>query len=163
MPRETEVALFREGLPEPPGGVLTGGTASRDELVRRFVHALERRDTAGVRALVLTRAEFAYLYYPTNPEAQPPYDLSPALMWFMLDGNSRKGIERAFDRRGGSPLEYVGYSCEAAPSRQGANTVWAPCVVRRLQSPGDTVSERLFGPIVDRDGRFKFVSYANKL
>ena len=84
-------------------------------------------------------------------------------MWFMLDGNSRKGIVRAFDERGGRPLRYVGYACEGAPSRQGANTVWGPCVVRRLQSPGDTVSERLFGPIVERGGRFKFVSYANKL
>jgi hypothetical protein len=36
-------------------------------------------------------------------------------------------------------------------------------VVRRLPSPGDSVSERLFGPIVERGGRFKFVSYANKL
>jgi hypothetical protein len=32
-----------------------------------------------------------------------------------------------------------------------------------MQAPGDTVDERLFGPIVERHGRFKFVSFANKL
>jgi hypothetical protein len=35
--------------------------------------------------------------------------------------------------------------------------------VRRVQAPGDTVRERLFGPILERGGRFKFVSYANRL
>jgi hypothetical protein len=161
--REEELALFREGLLDPPGGAFRGGAASRDELVRRFVGALEHRDTAALRELLLTRAEFAYLYYPTNPEARPPYDLSPGLMWFLLDGNSRKGFARALDERGGRPLRYVGYACEGGPGRQAANTVWASCVVRRLQAPGDTVAERLFGPIVERGGRFKFVSYANKL
>lgn len=161
MSRDEELALFRKGLVEPAG--FTGGAASRDELVRRYVRALERRDTAAFRDLVLARAEFAYLYYPTNPEARPPYDLSPGLMWFLLDGNGRKGIVRALDERGGRPLGYVGYACNRTPSHQGANTVWAPCVVRRLQAPGDTVGERLFGPIVERGGRFKFVSYANKL
>ncbi len=161
MSRDEELALFRKGLPEPTR--FTGGAASREELVRRYIRALERRDTAAFRDLVLTRAEFAYLYYPTNPEARPPYDLSPGLMWFLLDGNNRKGIVRALDERGGRPLQYVGYRCDGTPSHQGANTVWARCVVRRLQAPGDTVAERLFGPIVEREGRFKFVSYANKL
>jgi hypothetical protein len=36
-------------------------------------------------------------------------------------------------------------------------------VVRRIEPRGDTVSVRLFGLLIERDGRWKFLSYANKL
>ena len=160
-PRAEQLARFREGLIEPTE--LTGGAASRDALVQRYVRALERADTAGLAALAITRAEFAFLYYPTSPEALPPYDLSPGLMWFMLEQNSRKGLLHALEERGGRPLGYVGYRCDAAPSRQGANTVWGPCLVRRRQAGGDVIDERLFALMLERNSRFKFVSLANKL
>ena len=47
--------------------------------------------------------------------------------------------------------------------REGENTVYGPCVVRWRGKAGDTVAVRLFGQIVERGGRFKFLSYANKL
>jgi hypothetical protein len=103
------------------------------------------------------------VYYPTNPQGLPPYDLNPDLMWFMLSSGSEKGITRALGELGGQRLGYAGYACDSAPSRQGSNTVSGPCVVRFHPNRGDTASERLFGLIVERDGRYKFVSYANKL
>jgi len=158
--RETELARFRDGLGEP--AALASGAASRDALVRAFVRALESRDTSALAALLLTRAEFAYLYYPTNPEAQPPYNLSPGLMWFMLEGHSRRGLTQALEHRSGQPLRYAGYSC-AASQRQGENTVWTGCTVRRHQAGAAVIDEMLFGPIIERGGQYKFVSYANKL
>ena len=160
VPRDVELARFRAGLTEP--AALTGGAPSREALVRRFMTALEHRDTSTLGGLLLTRAEFAYLYYPTNPEAKPPYDLSPGLMWFMMDGRSRQGLAHALEDRGGQALHYLGHSCTSR-SLQGENTVWAGCVVRRRQGTRDVVTELLFGPIVQRDGRYKFVSYSNKL
>lgn len=161
VPRQASLARFRQGLTNPHR--LEGGASSRDELVRSYVYALERRDTTALLGLVITRAEFAYLYYETSPQASPPYDLAPGLFWFILQQHSRKGLLRALEDRGGRPLGYLGYRCEEAPSRHGGNAVWGPCLVRRAQAVGDTVKERLFGPIVERDGRFKFLSYANKL
>ncbi len=128
-----------------------------------FVRALERGDSAALAVLALDRAEFAWLYYPTSREALPPYDLDPGLMWFLLEGRSRQGLAHLLEERGGRPLRYLGHTCEEAPRQEGANTVWAPCVVARLQAPGDTVVERLFGAIVERRGTSKFVSYANSL
>ncbi|MBI2402986.1 MAG: hypothetical protein HYV20_09705 [Gemmatimonadetes bacterium] len=161
VPREVSLARFREGLADP--GRLEGGAKSRDELLRRYVEALERRDTMVLVGMTITRAEFAYLYYRTGPEARPPYDLDPGLFWFMLQQNSRKGLLRALDDRGGRPLGYLGYTCDDEPSQHRSNTVWGPCLVRRVPAPGDTVVGRLFGPIVEREGRFKFLSYGNKL
>ena len=147
----------------PAVAELQGGATSRDELVQRFVVALERRDTAELRAMALDRSEFAYLYYPTTPQSRPPYDLSPDLMWFMLVEHGSKGIRHALEERGGQQLGFAGHHCEGNPSREGLNTIWGPCVVQRLGARGDTISERLFGLIIERRGRFKFVNYANQL
>jgi hypothetical protein len=161
VPIDTALARFRQGLLEP--AELASGAGGLDELIGTFVKRLEASDTAGLAALALTRAEFAYLYYPTVPEARPPYDLSPGLLWFLIEGNSARGLRTALAERGGKPLGYVGPRCRGNPRRDGDNTVWPLCIVRRLQAPGDTVEERLFGPIVERHGRFKFVTFANKL
>jgi hypothetical protein len=160
LPREEALARFREGLPEVPE--LAGGAPSRDALVRRFADALERADTAALRALLMSRGEFAWLYYPTNPQALPPYGLSPGLMWDMLSLGSGRGLRRALSAHGGRPLRYQGYACDSAVSRQGPNTVSGPCLLA-LGSGRDSVAMRLFGLIVERAGRYKFVSYANKL
>jgi hypothetical protein len=161
VPIDTALARFRQGLEAPAG--LASGAGSLDELIGTFVKRLEARDTAGLTALALTRAEFAYLYYPTVPEARPPYELSPGLLWFMIEGNSARGLATALAERGGTALGYVGHRCPGRPREDGENTVWPLCIIRRLQAPGDTVEERLFGPILERGGQFKFVTFANKL
>ena len=161
VPRDTAIARFQRSLPRVTA--FEGGAPSQDRLVRRFAAALEKRDTAGLRALALDRSEFGWLYYPTNPEGLPPYSLTPQLMWFLVEGRTEQGLQRLLGQRAGHRLGYLGYRCEGEPSQQGENTVWGPCVVLRRTEQGDTTSERLFGLIVARGGQYKFVSYANKL
>jgi hypothetical protein len=161
IPRDSAIARFQRDLPAVTS--FEGGARSRDQLVHRFVTALEARDTTVLRSHLLTKPEFGWLYYPTNPEGLPPYSLTPQLMWFTLEGNSQKGFQKLLQRRASQPLRVIGHRCEGEPSRQGDNTVWGPCLVLRRVAGGDTLSERLFGQIVERGGRYKFVSYSNKL
>jgi hypothetical protein len=161
IPRAEALRRFRPGIPQVDS--LSGGATSRDALVRGYIRAIERRDTVVLRRLLLTRDEFGYLYYPTNPQGLPPYDLSPDLMWFMLSTSSAKGLTRALAEVGGQRLGYTGYVCDSMPSRQGANTVWGPCTVQLHPKGRGATIQRLFGLIVERGGRYKFVSYANKL
>jgi hypothetical protein len=142
---------------------LTGGETSRDSLVAGFVRALETRDTATLQRLSMTVEEFAYLYYPTNPQSLPPYDLRPALMWQILRLDHERGLGRLLADRSGYPLNMMGYSCDSVVSRQGENRITGPCLIHRRGSGGAELTERLFGLIIDRRGRFKFVSYANSL
>ncbi len=160
VPREEALRRFQASA--HPADTLAGGARSRDALVRSFVRALETRDTARLGRLALDRDEFAYLYYPTAPQGLPPYELPPDLFWFTLQQGSDKGLRRALESRSGRPLDYVGYRCDSIPSHEGSNVVWGPCSVR-YRSGGRTREERLFGLIIEREGRFKFVSYANKL
>jgi hypothetical protein len=159
--RSEALRAFREGL--APTDSLVGGATSAAALMKAFVRALERNDTVSLERLALSRQEFAWIYYPTNPQAASPYDLSPSLYWFLLEGRSRKGLGHLIAERGGQPLRYAGVRCDTTVSREGENTVTGPCAVLLLQQGGDTIAERLFGLVIERRKRWKFVSYANKL
>ncbi len=161
IPRDEALRRFRIGLDSI--AELSEGAASRDELIDRFAAAVRTSDTAEFRRLTLTRQEFAWIYYPTTPQGLPPYDLAPGLMWFMLETRGRTGLAKLLQERGGQPLEVTRTECDPDPSREGENVIWGPCQIVRRQARGDEVSERLFGPIIERRGRFKFVNYGNKL
>jgi hypothetical protein len=162
FPIEEELRRFRATLAEHPDR-LADTEPTRDALVSRFVAALENTDTAEFRRMALTRPEFAYLYYPTTQFAAPPYELSPALVWYRLESYSSRGLVRALDRFGGRPLHVSGHACEATPLVQGENRIWHGCVLQARDAAGREVSLSLFGPILEREGRFKLLSYANGL
>lgn len=155
---EEGLRRFREGLPVV--SELTAGDRSREALVRRFVRALERSDTNDLRAMAITRSEFAYLYYPASQHTRPPTAQVAGLVWFFNIQSSQKGLTRAMRRYGGKPLLYGGHTCAAAPIREGPNTFWSACNLRIAAAPniGDV---SLFGTIIEREGRFKFLTYAN--
>lgn len=157
-------ALVRFRRSVPTREALVGGAEDREALVESFVTALARRDTAALRHLVLDAGEFAWLYYPTAREALPPYSLPPDLMWFRNDGLSQQGLAVALETLGGRHPRYAGHACPAAPRIEGKNRLWGYCQVRLLvDGAADTTTAGLFGLIVEREGRYKFVSYANQL
>jgi hypothetical protein len=160
IPIEEALRRFRKDLPNPKA--LEGGLGSREKLVRAFVRALEVQDTAALRRMVMKPGEFAWLYYPSSPLSRPPYELSPALMWFQLQGESERGASRLLSERAGHALGYLGHTC-APPRVEGKNRIHPSCELRRVTAARDTIGERLFGLILERDGRYKFVSYANRL
>lgn len=132
--------------------------------MREWVRAIERRDTIAVRALAMSRAEFAWLYYPSHPYSRPPYEHPPQLFWFQVTANSDKGIGRALQRLGGQSLRYRSHACdETIELAPGDGTIHAACSVT-VGAPGDSATTlRLFGAIFEHRGAFKFVSYGNEL
>lgn len=155
---EEHLRRFREGL--DPVRALDSVASSRDALVEAWADALERQDTARLVSLHLTRAEFAYLYFPESPYAAPPARTPPEFLWFQFRENSEKGLNRAVRRLGGRPVEIEALTC-APPRRHGRSLLHEACRVRRRTAEG-VMEQRLFGTILERDGRFKFVSYANE-
>ena len=160
-PHEAELRDFRAELGAAPE-TLSGGSPSARALVHRWVRAVQAADSAELRRMAITRAEFAYLYYPSSPIARPPYDLPPALMWLQLESNSGKGVRDVLRKRARAPLWMVDFACDL-PDTQGRNRIHGGCHVQRRTAQGDTLTERLFGAILERDGRFKFLSYSSRL
>jgi hypothetical protein len=161
LTREEALRRFRVDL--PPVEVLEGGQESRDQLVAAFFGALERRDTLALTSMAITRPEFAYVYYPTTPQSLPPYQLEPGLMWHLLVQRSDRGLRRSLAAYGGRGLQLLSYDCGKEGSREGDNTITGPCTMRVRDERGRTISLRLISQIIERGGRYKFLSYANKL
>lgn len=160
LPLEEALRRFRMDLVETTA--LAGGAASRDELVRQFVRAVETRDTAALRQMVLSRAEYAWLYYPTSTFSREPYYQMPQLNWFLNVASSEKGITRVVTRHGGRTIRFADYQCPDSARTDGGLSFWDGCLVS-FEQKGDSRRVRLFGSIIERDGQYKFYSYANDL
>lgn len=141
---------------------LGGGDSSVASLVRRYVAALEARDTAEIRRLVLSRAEFAWVYYPESRFARRPYELDPDVVWMQLFAASDKGSVRALRKLGGTGARYVSHRCPRPPEPEGRLRLHG-CEVT-IRAGDDAPTEvRLFGPIVEQAGRFKFLSLDSRI
>lgn len=159
LPVAAALTRFRAGL--PPVTRLDSGAATRDELVQDFIRAVERNDTAAVSRMHVSRAEYAYLYFPTSIYMRKPYLQPPEIAWLLSSQSSEKGIARVLRRLGGRKLGFGGYRC-GENGREGDNTFWRSCTVTyRDPTSRSVVTRRLFGAIIERDGRYKFLSYAN--
>lgn len=162
LPLEESVRRFRIGLPSAPAQ-LRNAAASRAQLVAAFVKAIERSDSTALGKLAIDRAEFAYLIYPESPYTRPPYAQPPGLVWMTIQNPSFTGARRLLERFGGKRLGVRSVECPLQPERQGVNRLWAGCTLLVSMDGAAPVRRRLFGTIIERAGRFKFVSYRNDL
>ena len=149
---------FRADVEKPAG---LHGPASLDTLLREMIAALRQSDTLAFERLAVNRAEWAWLYYPTTAISKPPYELPPALAWFQLREANRKGVFRALREFGGRTLQFEGYACPAEATTEGENRIWSGCTVTLGRDGEAPVTLRLFSAILERDGHFAFLSYAN--
>lgn len=161
FPIEEEIRRFRIGM--SPVTELSGGVDSKEALVDALLRRLEAADTTGVAELAMTRTEFAWLYYPHTMYTRPPYELSPALVWFQLQNQSSRGMGRLLFTYAGKELHDTGFRCPDAGEPFGEGHIWNGCTVLGVVPTGESVEERLFGSILEVGGRFKFVGFANEL
>jgi hypothetical protein len=160
LPIEEQLRRFRTGLPNAPDQ-LEGGATTKEELVRAFVQRLEAADTAALVRLTISRAEFAYLVYPESPLAAPPYRQAPDLVWMRHAAASGTGLTRLLDRLGGSSIGFRAWRCDESPVTEGTNRIWRGCALR-FGPPGSAGHwKELFAGVIERQGRFKILSYSN--
>lgn len=161
FPMPEMLRRFRSGLPETRA--LTGGAGSPEALVRRFIAALSARDRTALGQLALSRAEFAWLYFPATPDAEQDTGMPPTLRWDAVTRNSETGITRALTRVGGQALTLQSLDCPAPARAVGTMRLHEGCTLRLSLADGGRFTGRLFGTIVEIDGRFKFVGYSNDM
>ena len=158
-PMDEEFRRFTEGLAEP--SALAGGEATAEALARRWLAAVAARDTAALRAMHVSRAEFAWLYWKDSHLSKPPYELPPGLAWFQVEGEGNAGIGRALAAYGGKALAFESLAC-GNQRVDGTNRIHMGCDLA-FRVDGKTETRRLFGNLLERGGQVKFLSYANDL
>lgn len=159
LPPGEALRRFQSELPGVTA--LTGAAPTRDDLVTRFVTAMEKRDNAALERLVVSKAEYGFLYFPSSIYMRKPYELPPDIAWLLSEQNSRKGFIRLTRRLAGNPLEFRGYEC-SEPVIEGDNRFWRMCHVTYVDpTTRKVVRRRLFGAIIESGGAYKFLSYVN--
>ena len=158
---EESLRRFREPLIRVDS--LSPAFTTKHELARTFVTAVVARDVVRLGQTLMSRSEFAWLYYPENPISQPPYGLPVGIAWFELEGNSLSGVRRALEAYGGRNATFRDIACDPRPVMQGANRLWNGCIVTLALEDGTLARVRMFGSIFERGQRFKLVSAANDL
>lgn len=160
FPVHEELRRFRAAHPGDSATTFAAGSSSRSELVRRFLTALSTRDTSALRTFAVQAREFSDLYYPDSPYSHPPYKESPEFAWRLIQAPSSAGLTKLLNRIAGKPLAYVSDTCDPKVLREGKTTRFAGCLVR-VVIDGDTAMKRFYGSIVERGGKYKFLSYTN--
>jgi hypothetical protein len=162
LPIAEQLKRFRATLRYRPESLLHA-SASPASLVNRWAQAVAARDTLTLRQLHIDRAEFAELIYEQLRIAKPPYEMAPELLWFQLTSNSEDGVRKVLTKFGGRQLTVRGVRCPAPVDTQGVLQLRDGCLLRLRVDRDALAEERYFGSIVNRDGRFKFLGYSNKL
>ncbi|HSJ25564.1 MAG TPA: hypothetical protein VK929_12895 [Longimicrobiales bacterium] len=161
FPIAEEIQRFRAELPAR-ATELSGGSGDMAGLVQRFMAALESRDGRELDAMMITPAEFIDLYYPHSRFTERPYEMAPQLVWFQLENYGSRGLNRALERFGGRDLGWHAWSCDNV-TVEGPNRIHGNCVVSIRDAERGTGDVSLFGQVLERDGLFKFINYANGL
>lgn len=161
LPVDEALRRFQATLPPRPDS-LSGGSETIESLVQRWSRAVSARDTADMNAIVITRAEFGWLYYPGSRLSKPPYEAPPQLLWEQVLNSSDEGARKLFARFGGMPFRVTSTTCPGEADTTAASIAHTDCTVR-VTVEGRTIDERLFGSIIEYRGRFKFLGYANRL
>ncbi len=163
FPVDEELRRFRKARGGDSAVVFSGGSPSREALVRRFVTALAWSDTNEFRTMVVHGREFADLYYPVSVYSRAPYHQPPQLAWSLIQNPSAGGLKKLLRTMGGKPITYVGHRCDPKVFHEDRITRYAGCIVRIADAKGDTTTRLLFGSIVELGGVYKFLSYTNRL
>ena len=162
LPVEEMLRRFRAKVGGTPVTALQDASPSRDALVTRFLKAVAASDSVALRAMALNAREFADLVYPEGPNTKPPYKEDPAIVWMTIQNPSQSGMTRLLRRTDEISTKLEDYRCSGPTERQGRNTFTAGCVLRLVEKSGEITPHRYFGSIIERDGKFKIVSYRNE-
>lgn len=139
---------------------LSGGERSMDALLRRYWALLVDGDTLAMTPLVASQREFAYVYFPDSRELTD--GVPPAISWLMLSSNSGRGLTRALREAGLSEAEPRGTVCQPLELAGGRSRIIGPCAVIRTRG-GQRDTLWFVKHVIERDGIFKLMSFANDL
>ncbi|MGH7631474.1 MAG: hypothetical protein ACREOF_19225 [Gemmatimonadales bacterium] len=159
LPIAEHLRRFRAGVDSTDR--LQGGSPTPQALAKRFLEAVARRDTIDLARMVLTRPEFAWLYYPSHIYHDPPYELDPGTFWMLIQNNSRKGFVRVLRHYGGQRLEYRELRCTRSANLNPPLEESERCALE-FTANKQPESRRMFGSIAGYGGRYKLVSHANE-
>lgn len=147
---------------EPPRPALRHASASVEELVDRFIKALEAGDRKALSRLRVDKAEYLRLILPgTTEPGQPRKRYSSDLRrfaWDLLDTKCRFWESTLLNIWGGKDLTLDGFEYREGVKQYGGYRAYRQLELNVRDQTGE-VQELRTGSVVEIDGRFKFISF----
>jgi hypothetical protein len=160
---DEDLRRFRATVAGAPPTTLSGGAASTDALLRRYWTLLSAGDTLAMTSLVVSRGEYAYLYFPYSREASA--GMPPAAGWELILAQSGRGLTRALlhaEAVKARRATVAGTLCSDSPMLVGGGRLYGPCgVILRRADGADTLW--LAKSLFVRDGVHKLLGLQNEL
>lgn len=157
---EENLRRFQATVSGPAPTALRGGAASTDALLRQYWGLLATGDTLAMTPLIVSRGEYAYLYFPESDEGAS--GMPPHIGWELIMAQTGRGLTRALRAAQAGPATIVRTTCSDEPRRVGKSTLYGPCgVVIRRDGREETVW--LVKTLLERDGVHKFLGLQNEL
>lgn len=156
-PAASEAVAAAPDLVTPPvGGALFD---SPEAAAREALALIEAGDAGRLSRLALSEAEFRAAVYPRLPASRPERNTSADFVWDRLHQRSRSALAYTLERYRGRRFEVV------AVDFVGESTDYGPFQVHRetvltVEAPdGGRGTLRIFGSMLEQDGRYKIFSY----
>ncbi len=157
---EENLRRFQLTVSAPADGRLRGGAPTTDALLRQYWDLLVASDTLAMSPLIVSRAEYAYLYFPESLEGAS--GMPPAVGWELIVRQSGRGLARALDQARRAPATVLRTTCSDTPRKIGRLTLYGPCgVVIRRGGAEETLW--LVKSLLERDGVHKMLGLQNEL
>lgn len=157
---EENLRRFQATVAAPAGNRLSAGAPSTDDLLRRYWAMLSIGDTLAMTPLIVSRAEYAYLYFPESIEGAS--GMPPAVGWELIVRQSGRGLTRALFQAQRGPSTVVRTLCSGEPQPMGKSKLYGPCgVVIRRNGTEETLW--IVKSLLERDGVHKLLGLQNEL
>jgi hypothetical protein len=134
---------------------LRGYAESTEELGQAVVDALNGGDKKALHALRAGREEYVTVLYPAFPKTAFDADFA----WNNLNRKCTVGVEKWLRRFGRRDLTFTGIRFERPTESYEGLRLHRGTVLSVRLPDGETRDLEILGSVVEREGRFKLLSY----
>jgi hypothetical protein len=138
---------------------LVHGLDSPEAVARAVITALAAHDVEALRKLALTEDEFRGVVWPRLPASRPERNVPWDYAWNDLHAKSSAQLQarvRGWKDRG---FDVVRVAFEGETSEYDTFRVRRKSVLTLRDRDGQETRGRLFGSVIEQDGRYKVFSY----
>lgn len=137
---------------------LASAYASADALARRFLAALATSNAEAIKAMRVTKEEFCDLVWPDLPSSRLP-NVTCDWAWDQATLKSASGLAEMFKDHQGKRYEFLSLRFAKGTESYPSYTVHKEARLRVRDEAGAERELRLFGSMLEMDGRFKLFSF----
>jgi adenine-specific DNA methylase len=137
---------------------LANAQASAEALSRNFLKALANKDMESIKALRLTKDEFCQYVFPELPSSKLP-NVTCDFVWQQATLKSLSGLSEMYPEHQGKKYEFVALRFEKGTDSYPTYNVHKETHLMVKDETGKQQELRLFGSILEMDGRYKLISF----